>query len=97
MVAQWIIATFSNNPEELARLAGLAKGVLAGGIASSFGTEAAGLAQLHVIAYNFTLQAVGLVCMAFVTWKCVTQTNYLKEENVVPPTEVREAEKVETG
>ena len=70
VLAQWILATFTNSPEELARFAGLAKGVLAGGIATSFGTEAAGLTQLHVIACNFTLQAVGLVCMAFVVWNC---------------------------
>ena len=92
MLAQWILATFTNSPEELARLAGLAKGVLAGGIATSFGTEAAGLTQLHVVAYNFTLQAVGLLCMAFVIGKCVTATNYLKEENVIPPAEVKKRE-----
>ena len=73
----------------------LAKGVLAGGIATSFGTEAADLTQLNVIAYNFTLQAVGLVCMAFVNWKCVTATNYLKEESAIPPVEAREREDVE--
>ena len=95
MTAQWILATFSNNPEELARFAGLAKGVLAGGIATSFGTEAAGLTQLKVVAYNFSLQAMGLVCMLFVTWKCVTATNYLKEENVVPPAEVQESAEIE--
>lgn len=97
MVAQWIIATFSNDPEELARLAGLAKRILAGGIATSFGTEAAGLTQLRVVAYNFTIQAVGLVCMAFVTWKCVTTTNYWKEANVIPPADVQEIEKAETA
>lgn len=95
MLAQWILATFTNSPEELARLAGLAKGVLAGGIATLFGTEAAGLTQLHIVAYNFTLQAVGLVCMAFVIGKYVTATNYLKEENVIPPAEVKERENVE--
>ena len=95
MTAQWILATFTNNPEELARLAGLAKGVLAGGIASSFGTEAAGLSQLKVVAYNFSLQAVGLVCMAFVAWMCVTVTNYSKEEVEGPPDEVRATEKSE--
>lgn len=71
---QWIISSFTNDPEELARLAGLVKGVLAGG-----------LPQLHVLAYNFTVQAVGLVLMAAVTWKCVTPNNDLKEENVIRP------------
>ena len=86
---QWIISSFTNDPEQLARLAGLVKGVLAGGVAAAFGTEAAGLSQLRVITYNFTVQAVGLVLMAFVTWRCVTETNYRKEENVIPPAEVQ--------
>ena len=86
MTAQWILATFTNNPEELARLAGLAKGVLAGGIATSFGTEAAGLTQLKVIAYNFSLQ---------VKWRCVTTTNYLKEEGRGPTAEVQESGEAE--
>ena len=95
MTAQWILATFTNNPEELARLAGLAKGVLAGGVATSFGTEAAGLPQLKVVAYNFSVQATGLVCMAFVAWKCVTLTNYSTEESEGPDSEVRETEKAQ--
>lgn len=85
MIVQWIISTFTNDPEQLARLAGLVKGVLAGGVAAAFGTEAAGLTQLNVIAYNFTVQAVGLVLMGFIAWKCVNATNYHKEENVIPP------------
>ena len=82
---QWIVATFTNEPEKLARFAGLGKGILAGGLASSFGTEAAGLAQRKVVAYCFSIQAFGLVCMCFVTWKCVTATNYSKEERVASP------------
>ncbi|KAL8738891.1 MAG: hypothetical protein Q9181_000418 [Wetmoreana brouardii] len=89
----WIISTFTNDPEQLARLAGLVKGVLAGGVAAAFGTEAAGLTQLKVIAYNFSVQAIGLVLMAVVAWHCVTATNYDQEENVVPPTSERELEK----
>ena len=96
MTAQWILATFTNNPEELARLAGLAKGVLAGGVATSFGTEAAGLPQLKVVAYNFSIQAIGLVCMTFVAWKCVTVTNYEIEESERPADEVGETEKAQS-
>lgn len=64
VTVQWIIATFTNDPEQLARLAGMVKGVLAGGVAASFGTEAAGLTQLHVVAYNFSIQAAGLVLVS---------------------------------
>lgn len=95
MTALWILATFTNSPEELARLAGVAQGVVAGGVASSFGTEAAGLSQVKVIAYNFSLQAVGLVCMAFVVWWCVTATNYSKEEVEGPIAEIQGVEKLE--
>ena len=73
----------------------MVKGVLAGGVAAAFGTEAAGLTQLNVVAYNFTVQAVGLVFMAFVAWRCVTETNYTKEGEggVVPPMDVEGREK----
>ena len=97
VTVQWIIASFTNDPEELARLAGLVKGVLAGGVAAAFGTEAAGLSQLKVIAYNFTVQAVGLILMAIIAWRCVTATNYLKEENVIPPADLHRGEQSEKG
>lgn len=86
---QWIISSFTNDPEHLARLAGLVKGVLAGGVAAAFGTEAAGLTQLHVVAYNFTIQAVGLVLMAVMAGTCVTTTSCTTEESVSPPAEVQ--------
>ena len=90
---QWIISSFTNDPEHLARLAGLVKGVLAGGVAAAFGTEAAGLTQLHVVAYNFTIQAVGLVLMAVMAWTCITTTSCITicttEESVSPPAEVQ--------
>lgn len=87
------MASFTNSPEQLARFAGKAKGVLAGGLAASFGVEAAGLPQLHFVAFNFTLQAVRLVCMVGVTWKCVMETNYGKEEDVEPSAEFQAKEK----
>ena len=93
---QWIISAFTNDPEQLARLAGLVKGVLAGGVAAAFGTEAAGLTQLHVLTYNFTIQAVGLVMMALMAWRCVTATNYEKEVNVIPPMEVQAEKDLES-
>ena len=93
---QWIIASFTNDPEQLARFAGLVKGVLAGGVAAAFGTEAAGLSQLNVVAYNFSVQAVGLVCMAAVTYKCVTSTSISKqEEGVMSLAEKINSEKID--
>ncbi|KAL8720880.1 MAG: hypothetical protein Q9225_002325 [Loekoesia sp. 1 TL-2023] len=89
VTVQWIISSFTNDPEQLARLAGLVKGVLAGGVAASFGTEAAGLTQLHVVAYNFTIQAVGLVLTAIMAWTCVTATNYISEESVIRPADLQ--------
>ncbi len=81
---QWILSSLTNNPEQLARFAGMAKGVLAGGIATSFGTEAAGFTQLKVVAYNFTLQALGILCMTYVCWRCVTATNHGSEKTIAP-------------
>ena len=93
MLVQWIISALTNEPEELARFAGMAKGVLAGGIAASFGTEAAQLTQLRIVAYNFTLQAVGLLCMIYVCWRCVTATNYRLEPSTIPPAKAEKLEK----
>ena len=90
---QWILSSFTNDPEQLARFSGMAKGVLAGGEATSFGMDAAGLSQLKVVAYNFTLQAFGLLCMAFVGWKCVTATNYRLEPIVISPSNLEAREK----
>ncbi|KAG8529646.1 uncharacterized protein KY384_005127 [Bacidia gigantensis] len=89
VTVQWVISSFTNDPEKLARLAGLVKGVLAGGVAAAFGTEAAGLTQLNVVAYNFSVQAVGLVLTAVIASTCVTATNYMKEENVIPPSDAQ--------
>ncbi|KAH8422534.1 uncharacterized protein LDX57_000288 [Aspergillus melleus] len=88
VVVQWIVASLSNDPETLARFAGFAKGCLAGGLCATFGTEAAGLDQIYVVAWTFSLQGVGLLCMVFVTWFCVRPTNYGQEEKVVVPRDV---------
>ena len=90
---QWIISSFTNDPEQLARLAGLVKGVLAGGVAAAFGTEAAGLTQLNVVAYNFSMQAVGLVLMAIMAWTCVTATSYKNGESAASSSVEAEAVK----
>ncbi|KAE8132053.1 hypothetical protein BDV38DRAFT_288131 [Aspergillus pseudotamarii] len=83
IVVQWIVASLSNSPDTLARFAGFAKGCLAGGLCATFGTEAAGLEQISVTAWTFTLQGVGLVCMMAVTWLSVRPTNYGKEDTTV--------------
>ena len=88
---QWIVTALTNNPEQLARYAELAKGCLAGGLACSFGIDAAGLSQLSVVAFNFTIQADGLVCMVAVCWFCVRSTTYLVEDSVIPPVSLEEA------
>ena len=96
---QWIIATFTNEPHRLARYAGLAKGCLACGLAASFGTESGGLSQLNIIAFNFSMQAVGLVCMFVVCWISVKPTMYFKEENFIPPMalQVEKGGEIDTG
>ena len=88
---QWIVGALTNDPEQLARFAGFAKGCLAGGLACSFGIDAAGVSQLSVVAFNFTIQAVGLVCMVVVCWLAVKPTNYLLEESVIPPANLEAA------
>lgn len=75
----------SNEPHRLARYAGYAKGVLAGGLCVVFGTEAASLAQLKVLGFSLALQFSGLFCLLYVCWKYVETTNYLREDGVVAP------------
>lgn len=66
----------------------MTKGCVAAGLAVSFGTEAGGLSQLNVVAFNFTLQTVGIMLILGVSWKCIQPTNYLREQTVIPPTYV---------
>ena len=74
VIPQWIVASLTNDPETLASYAGIAKGILAAGNAASFGIEASGISQLRVVAFCFSVQAVGLVCMAVVCGKYVRPT-----------------------
>lgn len=75
IVAQWIVSALTNDPEVLARYAGFAKGCLGGGLAASFGIESSGISQFSVVAFMFTIQAVGLVCMVVVCGICVKPTS----------------------
>jgi hypothetical protein len=89
VVVQWIVAALTNDPETLARYAGLAKGCLAGGLCATFGTEAAGtLTQSSVTAFCFALQGTGLFCMLVVCWFGIKDTNYGLEEGVIVPSVV---------
>ena len=95
VVVQWIISALTNDPKQLARFAGFAKGCLAGGLCVSFGVEAAGILQIYNVAFQFTLQGVGLVCMTIVCWTAVKPTNYGIDENVIPPAGVDKEGQVE--
>ena len=65
------------------------KGTLAAGLAVSFGIEAAGVAQIHVVAVHFAFQFAGLVGMTIVCAAGIHDTNYTKEINVIPPMAVQ--------
>lgn len=38
-----------------------------------------------MVAFNFSIQAVGILCMLVVCWKCLQPTNYHLEETVIVP------------
>lgn len=85
----WMLGTFTNDPSQSASMAGLFVGFLSAGTAVSFGVDATAQPYENENAAWFALATLCWPIMAFVAWKCVTDTNYNKEENVVIPIHMR--------
>lgn len=79
----WTISTFTNEPKKVAYWAGFMRSAMACGTASFFGVAAGGVPVRTQITVHFACQMGGLIPVAFVVYKYVTNTNYLAEKGIV--------------
>lgn len=63
--------------------------MLSAGTAVSFGTDATKQPYENENAAWFALATISWPILYFIAWKCTNDTNYFKEEHVIPPVHVR--------
>lgn len=98
MVCMWLLSALTNSPPKLARYVGLFKGTVSAGMSVCFGLDSALLPFRKELAYSFTLQAAGLLIMAFLCVREVKDTRYFTEDDVIVPIEyVRRADAMDAG
>lgn len=85
----WIMGSLSNESYRLARYAGFYKGVQSAGSAVSFGIDSLQVPFIRELGANFAMMLFSMPFMFYVASK-VTDTNYTREEEVIPPDYVKE-------
>lgn len=107
MVTEWTLSATTNDPEQLARIAGLFKFWSGLGMFVSFLLAAGGYPFLHQTIVQLvyvlcslsilimtkwdSLYAVGIVCVIWTLIKYVPDTNYFLESNVIAPDAMKES------
>ena len=99
MVIQWVLSSMTNDPQVLARYSGMFKGIDSAGVAVAYGLESALVPYVDQAIWASVLMWASLPPLIFVVYKYTTDTNYFKEDTVIPPKhvedEMREAGLVE--
>lgn len=90
IVCVWIIGSVCNDAGRLARYAGLFKGSSSLGMTIFFGVDSALTPWKNQIYAQFVLMLIGLAILYTVSWKFTTDTNYFREDTVIPPKHVIE-------
>lgn len=85
----YVYSTFTNDPRKTAAMSGLFVGILSSGTAISFGVDATAPPYENENAAYFSLATICWPILAFVAYKCTTDTNYGTEHDVVVPIHVR--------
>ncbi|QKX56317.1 uncharacterized protein TRUGW13939_03418 [Talaromyces rugulosus] len=88
MVVMWVISSFSNEPRLLARYGGFFKGMLSAGLCIAFGMESGKVSYLNQTITQSVLMIISFPIMYYIVMKCVLDTNYFTEDNVIPPQHV---------
>ncbi|KAH8549485.1 hypothetical protein BGW37DRAFT_469008 [Umbelopsis sp. PMI_123] len=96
MLVQWILSSWTNDPTQLARYAGLFKGILSAGLCVGFGLESAGVSYWAQACFQMSLQFISLPILLYLIFKYTKDTNYFIEKNVIPPQHV-ESEMIAAG
>ena len=85
----WIMGSLSNESYKLARYTGFYKGVQSAGSAVSFGIDSLQVPFIRELGANFGMMLFSMPLMLVVALK-VSETNYTKEEEVIPPAHIKD-------
>lgn len=89
ITTQWVLGALTNSPPMCARYAGIFKGFTSVGLCAWFVMDGQSVSYKAIQASQFAFYALGLISLTFVTWNYVRDTNYIHEDNVIPPQRFR--------
>jgi hypothetical protein len=85
VIVQWVVASFSNDPDKLAFYGGFSKGTSSLGLCVSFIFDSEDVTYFTQTIVQFVLYSIGSIVMLAVVVAFVKDTNYFDEENVFVP------------
>lgn len=93
IAVQYVITSLTNNPERLARYAGIFRGVTAFGMMFSFIIDGQGGSYLAQLSFQFACYGVGIILLYIVAILFTTDSNYFQEDEVIVPVHVEQEAK----
>jgi hypothetical protein len=90
IATQYVICSLTNDPERLARYAGVFRGVTAFGMMFSFIIDGNGGSYIAELSFQFACYFVGICLLYVVSVFYITDSNYFHEETVIVPHHVEE-------
>jgi hypothetical protein len=90
-----VITALTNDPERLARMAGVFRGMTAFGMMFSFIIDGNGGSYIGQLIFQFVCYFVGIIFLYVVTVKWVTNSNYFSESSVIVPEHVKKEAEIE--
>ncbi|GAB7355475.1 hypothetical protein MBLNU459_g5972t1 [Dothideomycetes sp. NU459] len=91
----YVLGSLTNQPRKSGYMGGLFVGILSAGTAVSFGVDATAPPYENENAAYFALATICWPILYYVATKYTTDTNYLKEEGVIVPMDVRKKMHIE--
>lgn len=88
IAVQYVITSLTNNPQRLARYAGIFRGVTAFGMMFSFIIDGQGGSYLAQLSFQFSCYGVGIILLYIVAILFTTDSNYFQEDEVIVPAHV---------
>ena len=85
IIVQWILGSLSNDPTLCARYAGAFKGTVSLGMCISFTVDGQNVNYRNQVIYELALYVFGLLCLYWVIYFYVNETNYFLEDSVIVP------------
>jgi len=95
IATQYVITALTNDPERLARMAGVFRGMTAFGMMFSFIIDGNGGSYIGQLIFQFVCYFIGIVFLYIVTLKWVTNSNYFAESSVIVPEHVKKEAEIE--